>query len=130
MPFTYSIDLDRNILFIHAEGTVTDTDVVSLSRKIESDPKFHPGILVFNDSSKVTSNRITANGIKGILACRKFSAASRVLLFPENKADFGMARMYQTYCELGDAAQPQIFQSRAEALAFINKGLPPEKAIK
>lgn len=130
MPFSYHIDKERDILLILGVGMVTDTDVISMSRDISTDPHFHNDIRVLNDTSAVTDNQISSTGMKEVLGILKYSPLSRrAILLSNNPSNFGAARMFQTYTEIRGASSVRLFNERKKALDYLNEGVPPEKMM-
>jgi hypothetical protein len=130
MAISFKIDAERDVLFITASGHVTDGESIAAAREMASAPHYHPDIRVFHDSTNVTKNEVTSEGIIGVLRIMKYSAkARRVMLLPKGGLHFGLARMMQAYSEIGDHNPPHLFHDRKEAIEFSNQGLGFEKAI-
>jgi hypothetical protein len=130
MPFAYTIDVDRDVVFVLAEGTITDEELLAVVRAYTSDPRYHPAIRVFSDYSAVTHNGLTALSVRGLAKMVKPAPDSRRAVFVNELVAFGMVRMYQAYCQAHEMSYPVPFYSRAEALEYLNAGVPSERVIR
>jgi hypothetical protein len=130
MPLTYTIDSDRDVVFVRAEGKITDGDQISLARKISSDPKYHPSIRFFSDYTQVTQNALSPAALRQTPTIFKFSPTSRrATLVPARESESSVFLMYHAYCDIKNVSQPHVFRDRRKALDYLNEGVPPEKVI-
>ena len=129
VPYTYKIDTDQDIVHLRAEGTITDSESVSVSRAIASDPQCHPGIRVFSDYSGVTRNDLSAVSMRLVTDILKPSSTARHGVLVRRLTDFGVVRMYQAFCDMHEKNFPCPFYSREEVLAYLNHGVSSGKVI-
>jgi hypothetical protein len=130
MPCTYTIDTDRDVVFLRAEGEFGDQELISLSRQIAADPRYHSEVRFFTDLTQVTNNQLSAESLSYIPTILKHSPKARCAIFFTWKLwDFGTFRMYEAYCSIKGFSVPRSFHCREEALAYLNEGMPPEKVI-
>lgn len=130
MAITYTIDSKREVVVARARGTITDGEVIATARKIMSDAGIRPDFRFLADGGEVERVAVTTAGIREIAKLVILSGRyRRVILLRKCPADFGLARMYQAYCDLAGSHAPLIFRDRKEALGCLNEGMPPEKVI-
>lgn len=120
------IDPDRNVVFTTATGVLTDDDLAVGVRTAYQDPQFHSELNGFFDYSGVTDWKVSNDFLIMLAAKRRFSAATRTAIFVRGSLGYGMTRVYQTWVDDG---QVKIFEDRAEAVKWLNEGVPPEKQI-
>lgn len=126
MPWSYTIDPDRNVVMTKAVGIVTEDDLRLGAAKGYADPRFHPDLRAFLDYTDVTDWRVSTNFLTRMAANRRFSEKSKTAILAVGLLNFGMSRAYQAFADKG---QVQIFTDRAEAVAWLNEGYPPEMHI-
>jgi hypothetical protein len=130
MPCSYSIDPDREVVVLRAEGVFADQEVISLSREIAADPRYQRRFRFYCDLTEVTQNHLSADSLGFIPNILQHSPKARcVILFKWKLLDYGMFRMYEAYCAINGFSVPRCFHSRDEAIACLNEGVPPEKAF-
>ncbi len=129
MPYTFAIDSDKGVLFVWAEGAISDREAIAVARDIASAPRYDPGFRSFADFTLVTRNGLTAESLGQIGTILKPVSGPRRAAVVGNVTNFGVCRMYQTYCEINGVSGPEIFWSRREALAYLNEGAHPEKVV-
>lgn len=125
----FTIDSDRDVLFIRTEAEINDREAVALAREIASDPKFHRDLRIFTDLGSVTRNGLTGDSLAQIVKILKLAPGSRRVIVVGNVTNYGVCRMYQTYCDMYGVTGPEIFWSSREALAHLNEGVSPEKVF-
>jgi len=131
MPCAYTIDAERDVIVLRAEGVFADQELISLSREIAADPRYEHEFRFYCDLTQVTQNQLSANSLGYIPTVLKHSPKARcVIWFNWKLLDFGMFRMYEAYCSINGFSVPRSFHSREEALVCLNEGMPPEKVVK
>jgi hypothetical protein len=130
MPFRYTIDPEKEMLLVVAEGAINDRASISLAYGIAADPKYHPGFRMLTDLTQVTRNGLTQVSLAQIGKILKLTSGPRRVLVVGNLANYGVGRMYQTYCEINGVDAPEIFWKRDDALAYLNEGTTPGKGFK
>lgn len=126
MPWSYTIKPELNLATTSASGIVTEEELLRGVLAAYSDPLFHPELRAFLDYSEPVEWRVTAEFLTRLASRRKFSAKSRTAIWAVGPLNYGMCRAYQGFVEDGHV---KIFTDRAEALAWLNEGYPPEKHI-
>ena len=129
MPYSYSIDTGLQTIFVTAEGKITDTELLTVIRAFNSDTRFHPDMRLLADYTRVTENRLSSEGMMECARLSKFSPESRRIVLVTGNVEFGMFRVYESYCLVGGKTTPAVVRDRAQALEFLNVGVPPEKRI-
>ncbi len=130
MPFSYTIDTALDVAFLQAKGTITDEELLSVIRDLNSDSRFCPDYRLLSDYTEVTQDDLTSNSIARVASMSRFSKGTRRAILVNRLTEFGMARMYQSYCSVHGRLPSTIFRNRTEALQYLNDGFPPEKHIK
>ncbi len=126
MPWSYSIDSERNVVFTTGTGVLTEQELLGGLRSLYADPKFHPDHRGLFDYREVETLQVSNDLMASLAASRKYSARSRTAFLVNGPLAYGLGRLYQTWVQDG---QVKIANERAEAVAWLNEGLPPEKHI-
>jgi hypothetical protein len=129
MPYSFTIDSDRGVLLLRAEAEINDREAIAVARQIASDPQFHRGLRFFTDLRPVTRNSLTGESLVQIVKILKLDSGPRRVVVVGNVTNYGVCRMYQTYCDMYGVSGPEIFWSGKEALAYLNEGASPEKVV-
>ena len=123
MSFTYRIDAEQGLMFLTAEGEVTQAERVETMRAWMADPKFRPGLNTLFDVSQSTSTP-SLNELKELigLVARQSAAIGKIKLaiFASRAITFGVARQFATLADPGPL-EVQVFGSRDDALAWLHK---------
>jgi hypothetical protein len=126
MPWTNTFDTERGAITFVVTGVMTPEDFEDGIRALYSDKRFDPDFRVFLDLTGVTGWRIPTSAVMDMAINRRFSNKSRTALLVSNAATYGMGRVFQTFAKKG---RVQLFTHRVSAMAWLNEGLPPEKAL-
>ena len=98
MSFTYRIDPDRGLLFVTAEGHITQDERLKVMGGGLSDPLYRPGLDTFCDFSASTSAP-TLEELRGIVEYigrhAKTIGHSRLAVLAPKMVTFGVARQFQ-----------------------------------
>ena len=128
MPCCYTIDEDKELVVLVADGVFTDDEMIAVSRKVAGDPKYRHEFRFFCDFVRVSENRTTSRSMREIPTLLRHSNKSRcVILFRRTLLNYGMFRMYETFCAINGFCVPHCFHDREKALAFLNENVAPEK---
>ena len=128
MPISYKIDVGREIIMVTGSGRIEDAELLGVLESYSHDDDYRSHHRVFGDYSKVTDDQLSAEGIKLMAMRHPHNTGHRVILV-HGLMEFGFGRMYQTYCECYHDSPPLLCYDRAEAVAFLNQDLPPDKWI-
>lgn len=130
MPWTYRIDKAREFMWVRASGVVTEAEVATGAANAIGDPDFGSHYRLLLDYSEATSISMSVDAVARLAQSSAFSPRSRRAFLATTPLTFGLGRMYETYASLGDTSAPvRVFRDRAEALAWLNSDVPPEKVI-
>ena len=130
MPATYTINLEKEIVLTRAHGVFTDAEFLALAHEIAGDPRFDPGMRMFSDFSKISKNLLSAKSLAEVpMVIRRAPDSRSAVVLNDRTLDYGLFRMYAAYCEGAKIRPPRSFHSHADALSYINEGVPAEKAI-
>lgn len=116
MPFTYRIDPEAGVLYITAEGHVTQEERLKAMAAWLSDPLFRPGLNTYCDFSASTSTP-TLDELRAIVTYieRSAKAIGRVKLavLAPKMVTFGVARQFQAMSAGGPLDVRVFTESRA-----------------
>jgi len=125
MPLRSHIDHDRRVVFVYAEGLLTDTEMLNYQRNVWSAPAV-TGYDELIDMTTVTDvEPYSPDGIKqlatGAARTDSQTLSQRLAIVAPHDLAFGLARMYQAYREASPAATKQVvvFRDRAAALQWL-----------
>ncbi len=126
MAWSYTIDTDKNVAFTSGSGVLTDEEIFSGVMSLYSDPRFHPDLRGLFDYRNVATLKVSSEMMARLAAHRRYSDKSRTAFLVNGPLGFGLGRVYQSWIDRG---QVKITYDRAEAVAWLNEGVPPEKHI-
>ena len=119
MPLHYRIDQKREIVFITADGIITDADLLTHLDDIENDSDFHPSFNRLNDYRAVESLDVTGAGVRALASRVDASEAScRRAIVVSTELAYGMARMFQILTD-DKPATIEVFKDMAEARKWL-----------
>lgn len=124
MPWNYTINSELDAVLVVATGVVTGDELTAGVQLLTQDPGFHPDIRMLIDYQGMSELRVPHNVIETLASSRVYSAKSRRALLVSVGFALGVGRYYQAFAQAG---QVEVFTDRAEALAWLNFDLPPEK---
>jgi len=126
MPWSTTFDLERGAIVFVATGVITADELNEAVRTLYNDKRFNPDFRAFLDLEKATGWRMSTSVVMDLGINRRFSRESRTALLVSTASTYGMSRVFKTFAKKGWV---QIFIDRVSALAWLNEGLPPEKAL-
>lgn len=126
MPWSYTIDPKRNVIFTTGTGILTQEELAFGVKMAKQDPLYHPDLNAFFDWTKVTGWKMDSDFLARLVAARTFSGGTRTAMLASNPLGYGMCRIMEAWVSNG---QMMLFTDRAEAVAWLNEGVPPEKHI-
>jgi hypothetical protein len=129
MPYAYSIDPVRETVFATAEGIVTDEELVRVAHQIAEDPLFNPGLRLLCDWTGVTQSRISQASIAYAASSLRFSPSARCAYVARHGPETQVVVYYTVYSGRMGASNICIFQSRSEAVSWLNQGVPEARKI-
>jgi len=128
MPGFYQIDEDNGLIQIIAEGKLTDSEMLNLSRKLFCDKNFNIEFNQLIDLRKVTSFSVAKEGIEQLIAherqCIGSKSCGKMAIVAPADISFGTARMYQSLSS-DEAFTIQVFRNMGKANEWL--GLPCRK---
>src|SRR5690349_16717679 len=77
MPFTYQIDVERQLVITTASGVVTPEEVLEHQRRLAKDPLFDPRFSQLLDLTQATRTDIHAEDVRAFAARSIFAPGSR-----------------------------------------------------
>jgi hypothetical protein len=126
MPWTYTIDQERDAVLVTATGIVTGDELTAGAKTLAQDPGFHPDIRILLDYHAISELRVAYNVIETLASSRIYSEKSRRACYVQAGFGVGVGQYYQAFAQAG---RVEVFTERAEALAWLNEGVPPEKTL-
>ena len=120
MPVTYTIDLERRLVFSSASGNVTAAEILNHQNLLMRDPDFDPTFRQLLDFSGTTNVSVSSDEVRMLATRNFFARGSRRCIVAPTAEIFGLARMFQTFRELsGGEEEIQIFKDRNEAWHWL-----------
>jgi hypothetical protein len=129
MPYTYRIDPALQAVFATAEGIMTDDELVRVEHEMAEDPLFHPGLRLLCDWTGVTQSRISQASIAYAASSLRFSPSARCAYVARHGPETQVVVYYTVYSGRMGASNIGIFQSRSEAVSWLNQGVPEAQRI-
>jgi len=119
---TYTIEPSQNLVIATGTGVLTDDDVMEHRRTLAADPRFSFAMREISDIRQVTDFRLTAAGIKLMVAAdAKMVPAGgmhKLAVVAEEDVAYGMSRMYQTLGE-PNIRSVGVFRNYKDAAAWL-----------
>jgi hypothetical protein len=126
MPATYEIDTASRLVRTHAWGELTDADLTEYYRRLRADPDFQPTFNQFCDLRTVSRIAATPQGLRTLARTKVFAPSARRAFLTSSEADFGLARMFQTYSEL-EGSTIGVFKREEDAIAWLATPIEPKQ---
>jgi hypothetical protein len=117
MPFSFHVDETTGILHVEAIGEVNDAELIDVSARLRREPAFIRGYPILSDCSALTAVLVSSTLIEA-LARGARSRTNPVAVIAPCTVAFGLARMYQIFCD-PDEARIQVFAGASEAMAWL-----------
>jgi len=97
MPASYLINRNLGVVFSHAWGVLTDTDLLEHQRRLGDDQRFEPSLNQIFSFEDVTEVEVTPAGIQILAERTLFGAGSRraLVVHPGAMKLFGLMRMFE-----------------------------------
>jgi hypothetical protein len=124
MPATYDIDQARGLVQTHAWGELTDNDIVEYYRLLRADPAFLPTFNQLCDLRTVTRIATGPATLRDLARSSIFAPTARRAFVTRPEADYGLARMFQAFCEM-EGATIGVFLRLEDAETWIAQPAPP-----
>jgi len=118
MPAEYDIDPTRGLVRTRAWGELTDGDVLEYYRRLSVEPAFRPTYSQLCDLRAVTRIATTPATLRDLARSKIFAPSSHRAFVTRPEADFGLARMFQAFCEQ-EGTTIGVFLQLEEAEAWI-----------
>ena len=124
MPMHYQIDSEHGMLFVVAEGDITQAERLAAMQAWLSDPDFRPGLHTLADFSEAT-NVPSLPELEEIAAFIRGYAKRigqvKIAIFTKRPVTFGVARQFGALAP-GEFLTVRVFKDRDEALAWLAEG--------
>ena len=125
MPCTYTIDSQRKLVITTASEVLTAVEAFEHQNSLVTDAQFRPDFNQLLDLTGVTKFEMTNDDMRRLAQRNFFGPGVRRAVVVNSSFLHGVARMLATFRDLaGGKEEVQIFQDRAEALAWL--GVPLE----
>jgi hypothetical protein len=118
LPADYEINAELRLVITHASGILTDSDVLDYYTRLKNDPRFDPTYNQLCDLRPVTRIATAPETLRELARSRIFAPAARRAFITQAGADFGLARMFQTFCEI-EGTSVGVFKDAREAEAWL-----------
>jgi hypothetical protein len=130
MPADFIIDLERGVVFTKAVGDLVPADMWGHRERLLAHPDFRPELNQLMDLRDCSPTLLTAEQLLQLARPRVYSVASRRALLVSSDLQYGLSRMFETYCELEGETFTRVFRSEQEALDFLGiTAVPPRAAF-
>jgi hypothetical protein len=125
MPTSYQVDPVQRLVHSRSWGTLTDAEVVDLYRRLATEPEFEPTFRQLCDLREVTRLATSTTTLRDLARSSVFAPGARRAFVVGSDVNYGIARMFQTYCELA-GLEVNVFRDEPSATAWL--GLPDKSA--
>lgn len=126
VPWSYTIDTDKGVVFTTGTGNLTDQETYSGVMKLYADPLFRSDLRGLFDYRGVETVKVSSEMMTKLADKRAYSENSRTAFLVKDALGFGLLRVYQSWIAKGFV---KIYYDRAEAVAWLNEGVAPDKVI-
>jgi len=119
MNWHHSYDHDGDLIRVHADGHVSENELVDGTRSLTDMPCFHSHSRVLFDFHQVTSLSVHADGIVGLAQHPAFSSNSKRAFVTQS----GMVRgFFSFHCVYASPGPARVFDSIHQAIAWLDDG--------
>jgi hypothetical protein len=125
MPHEYRIDPEKEIVFSHGRGCLTDEDLIDHQNRLRADPLFKPHFRQLADFRAVTRVEVKSDTIRRIARANPFGRGARRAAVVDTALKYGFVRMFEILTD-EDLHEIRICADMAEARTWL--GLDPEPA--
>lgn len=126
MPYSYEVLKAYRCVRTRIWGALKGHELRRLAEQVASIPEFSADMCILVDLRDLESDAITADDLRELASACKLGKGARRALVVSNRVDFGLARMFQSYRELHQAAeQTRIFETMEAAEAWLREAHPP-----
>jgi hypothetical protein len=122
MPYSYLIDLEREVVFSKVWGTLTDEHVMAHAAALKEDPRFDSELSQIIDMRELSDLQVTSPGIRKVAHVVPFRPdARRAFIVGTGEAE-RLSRVLWAYTEAG-VDQYTLFRDLPPAMEWV--GLDP-----
>jgi hypothetical protein len=121
MPIHYTIDAERGMLLIAAEGETTQSERLGAMQAWVSDPEFRPGLATLADFSEAVTVPTLPDLEEIVTYIRRYANAigqKKVAIVTTRPVTFGVARQFGALAP-GGLLTVRVFKDRDAALAWL-----------
>lgn len=129
MPWNYSIDVAKSVLLVKATGAFSDTDLQTMRTVTNTDARFHPGIRALFDYLEVVESKVTNGAVASWPLGQLYGPNSRRAILVSPGLHDGIAQAFRHSIDQNNNGRVFVTNSREEALAWLNEGVPAEKRV-
>jgi len=123
MPYSYVIDVEREVVFSRIWGTLTDDDVVDHATALKADPRFDAEFNQIIDMRELSDLQVTSPGIRRVAHLVPFRPdARRAFVVGTGQAE-ALSRILFAYTDAG-IDQYTLFRELPPAMEWV--GLDPQ----
>lgn len=126
MNWSFRYDPTNEVICVQANGRITIEELEAGARTITTIPEFHPDIRVLLDFSRATEVALEAAGLVALAQNPAFSPKSKRAVIAPHGAAWGAFQFYKRHAQPGPA---EIFSRRADAINWLNDGVPEDRRI-
>jgi hypothetical protein len=123
MPFHAAADKDRRQIHVSTTGDLTADDIAAILNLRSGDRRSYSLLFDFSTGSRPASSGDELRGIAGRVTTLVQQDGPRgpTAIVAHDEASFGMARMYETLCELAGIPNVRVFRSVVAAQQWIEQ---------
>ena len=125
MHHEITFNQDCNYILIRTYGLTTLEGVLAFIRDLIDHPQFKPGRNIVQDHREVQASALSSDDIRSIASFtqqhREELGNGKCALVMRATADFGMARMWESYADGHISLITRTFLSFSDAEQWINK---------
>ena len=120
MPIISRIDSSLGVVFTTFEGVVVKDDILAGLHGFNVDPAFQPSFDHLVDTRGTTRLDLSSDDVRAVSMHSAFNEKSRRAIVAENRAIFGMSRMYQILRETYEKPdEVRVFSDVGEARRWL-----------
>ena len=123
MPFRVATDEDRRQIHVATTADLTAEDVAAILNLRAGDRRSYSLLFDFSTGSRPAHTGDELRGIAGRLTALVQQNGPRgpTAIVTHDEASFGMARMYETLCELAGIPNVRVFRTIVDAQHWIEE---------
>ena len=130
MSVDYSIDQAKHATCILGKGRLSPDELVLTVERLAADPDFVPTMRLLADFSEADLGQLQSAHLEAIASVSPYAIGARCAVVRAGVVAAGASLEFAFFMEVHGRNTHRFFSTRAEAIEFLNAGLPESVHMK